>query len=56
MGNRTPKREQLLTHFDTQSPSRVYCSHCPEYKTRHPWLLQVSWRMCTCIRGILSSR
>ncbi|KAI8476398.1 MAG: hypothetical protein J3K34DRAFT_455740 [Monoraphidium minutum] len=41
MGNRTPKREQLLTHFDTQCPLRVYCSHCPEYKHRLPWLLQV---------------
>ncbi|GBF96302.1 hypothetical protein Rsub_09097 [Raphidocelis subcapitata] len=40
-GNRTPKREQLLTLFDTQSPCRVYCSHCPEQRTRGPWLLQV---------------
>lgn len=41
MGNKTPKREQLLTHFDTQCPTRVYCSHCPEQKMRSPWLLQV---------------
>ncbi|GBF94086.1 hypothetical protein Rsub_07354 [Raphidocelis subcapitata] len=41
LGNRTPKREQLLTLFDTQSAGSVYCSHCPEFKTRGPWLLQV---------------
>jgi hypothetical protein len=40
-GNKTPKREQLLTLFDTGCPSRVYCSHCPEHKARGPWLLQV---------------
>lgn len=39
--NRTPKREQLVTHFDTDYPTRVYCSHCPEHKTRTPALLQV---------------
>ncbi|KIY92841.1 hypothetical protein MNEG_15121 [Monoraphidium neglectum] len=39
--NRTPKREQLLTLFDTQCPMRVLCSHCPEHKDRLPWLLQV---------------
>jgi len=41
MGNKTPKREQLLTHFDTGCPTRVYCSHCPDHKARNPWLLQV---------------
>jgi uncharacterized membrane protein YgcG len=41
MGNKTPKREQLLTLFDTGRPSRVYCSHCPDQKGRGPWLLQV---------------
>lgn len=51
MGNRTPKREQLLTHFDTQCPSRIYCSHCPEYKHRLPWLLQVGLRGRMRARG-----
>jgi len=42
MGNRTPKREQLLTLFDTRSPKGdIYCSHCPEFKTRGQYLLQV---------------
>lgn len=41
MGNRTPKREQLLTLFDTQCPAHVYCSHCPEFKACGAWLLQV---------------
>ena len=40
-GNRTPKREQLITHFDMDEPGRVYCSHCPEHKTRSLSLLQV---------------
>lgn len=31
---RTPKREQLMTQFDTEYPYRVYCSHCPECKDR----------------------
>lgn len=41
------KREQLLTLFDLEEPSRVYCSHCPEAKLRGPALLQVggcSWQ------------
>lgn len=29
-GSRTPKREQLMTLFDTKFPNKVYCSHCPE--------------------------
>lgn len=29
-GSRTPKREQLMTLFDTRYPYKVYCSHCPE--------------------------
>eukprot|EP00878_Enallax_costatus_P001252 GHUV01001396.1.p1 GENE.GHUV01001396.1~~GHUV01001396.1.p1 ORF type:complete len:538 (+),score=186.29 GHUV01001396.1:251-1864(+) len=29
-GSRTPKREQLMTLFDTKYPHKVYCSHCPE--------------------------
>jgi len=33
-GARTPKREQLMTQFDTEYPYRVYCSHCPECKDR----------------------
>eukprot|EP00775_Hariotina_reticulata_P001597 gene1597-1937_t len=33
-GSRTPKREQLMTHFEIQAPYRVYCSHCPEYTAR----------------------
>jgi len=33
-GSRTPKREQLMTHFEIQAPYRVYCSHCPEYTVR----------------------
>lgn len=33
-GARTPKREQLVTQFDTEYPYRVYCSHCPECKDR----------------------
>lgn len=39
--NKTPKREQLITHFDTDFPTKVYCSHCPENKTRAAALLQV---------------
>jgi hypothetical protein len=31
---RIPKREQLMTQFDTDYPYRVYCSHCPECKDR----------------------
>ena len=49
-GNRTPKREQLLTLFDTQAPGSVYCSHCPEFKTRNPYLLQV--RVLTLVRPL----
>lgn len=33
-GARAPKREQLLTQFDTAAPHRVYCSTCPGYKER----------------------
>jgi hypothetical protein len=33
-GSRAPKREQLMTLFDTLSPYQVYCSHCPEVKKR----------------------
>eukprot|EP00878_Enallax_costatus_P025241 GHUV01026999.1.p1 GENE.GHUV01026999.1~~GHUV01026999.1.p1 ORF type:complete len:283 (-),score=73.98 GHUV01026999.1:402-1250(-) len=40
-GSRTPKREQLMTQFDTQYPYSVYCSHCPDCKTRSSTLLQV---------------
>jgi hypothetical protein len=29
-GCRTPKREQLMTLFDTKFPHKVFCSHCPE--------------------------
>ncbi|WIA29514.1 hypothetical protein OEZ86_012015 [Tetradesmus obliquus] len=29
-GCRTPKREQLMTLFDTKFPYKVFCSHCPE--------------------------
>ncbi|KAF8073120.1 dnaK [Scenedesmus sp. PABB004] len=29
-GARTPKREQLMTLFDTKAPHKVFCSHCPE--------------------------
>ncbi|WIA09090.1 hypothetical protein OEZ85_008503 [Tetradesmus obliquus] len=41
-GSRAPKREQLMTLFDTCSPYQVYCSHCPEVKGRpEGTLLQV---------------
>lgn len=40
-GSRTPKREQLMTQFDTQFPYSVYCSHCPDSRTRSSTLLQV---------------
>lgn len=40
-GSRAPKREQLMTQFDTQYPYNVFCSHCPECKTRSTTLLQV---------------
>lgn len=40
-GSRTPKREQLMTQFDTQYPFKVYCSHCPGCKDRSATLLQV---------------
>jgi hypothetical protein len=33
-GSRAPKREQLMTLFDTACPYQVYCSHCPEVKSR----------------------
>lgn len=33
-GSRAPKREQLMTQFDTMYPYKVYCSHCPEVRTR----------------------
>lgn len=28
----TPKREQLMTLFDTRAPHRVFCCHCPTPK------------------------
>ncbi|KAF6266616.1 hypothetical protein COO60DRAFT_6155 [Scenedesmus sp. NREL 46B-D3] len=41
-GSRAPKREQLMTLFDTACPYQVYCSHCPEVKDRNDGsLLQV---------------
>eukprot|EP00879_Flechtneria_rotunda_P000308 GHRR01000399.1.p1 GENE.GHRR01000399.1~~GHRR01000399.1.p1 ORF type:complete len:548 (+),score=194.84 GHRR01000399.1:295-1938(+) len=40
-GNRTPKREQLMTLFDTKYPYKVYCSHCPECQVQGASLLQV---------------
>ncbi len=42
--NKAPKREQLVTHFDTAAPYEVYCSHCPEHKTHATTLLQVRQR------------
>jgi hypothetical protein len=31
-GSHTPKREQLMTLFDTRAPHRVFCCHCPSPK------------------------
>lgn len=31
-GSNTPKREQLMTLFDTRAPHRVFCCHCPTPK------------------------
>lgn len=31
-GSSTPKREQLMTLFDTRAPHRVFCCHCPTPK------------------------
>lgn len=49
-GCRTPKREQLLTLFDTQAPHGVFCSHCPEFVERGSTaaLLQVRGQACWC--------
>ena len=38
---RAPKREQLLTLFDTERPGHLYCSACPEARRRAAVVLQV---------------
>jgi hypothetical protein len=61
-GSNTPKREQLMTLFDTRHPHQVFCCHCPTPKGstghfsashgRDGALLQVCGLACAA-RGVL---
>jgi hypothetical protein len=60
-GSNTPKREQLMTLFDTRAPHRVFCCHCPTPKGssghfsashgRDGALLQVCGGVCSGTRS-----